>query len=81
MIWLGIMENTAQEKKNKNSWSEYLLFFPLILPQVAFLSAFKLCYWLRLDGSVFALIWSHMLFVIPYIWLLLLLGGVLTVTG
>lgn len=72
MIWLGVMETTAQEKKSKNSWSEHLLFLPLILPQVAFLFGIQIMLlWLGLDGSVFALIWSHMLFVIPYIWLAL----------
>ena len=72
MIWLGVMETTAQEKKSRNSWSEHLLFLPLILPQVAFLFGIQIMLiWLGLDGSVFALIWSHMLFVIPYIWLAL----------
>ena len=72
MIWLGVMESKEQDQQSKNSWSEHLLFLPLILPQVAFLFGIQIMLlWLGLDGTVFALIWSHMLFVIPYIWLAL----------
>ena len=70
MLWLGATSNNTVSKTGKKNWSEHLLFLPLVLPQIAFLFGIQIMLlWLGLDGSIFALIWSHMLFVIPYIWL------------
>ena len=70
MLWLGVTSKNKDTTIRKKNWSEHLLFLPLVLPQIAFLFGIQIMLlWLGLDGSIFALIWSHMLFVIPYIWL------------
>ena len=70
MLWLGVTSKGKYTTIRKKNWSEHLLFLPLVLPQIAFLFGIQIMLlWLGLDGSIFALIWSHMLFVIPYIWL------------
>jgi putative thiamine transport system permease protein len=72
MSWLWVMPSSDQRSRNKNHWSEQLLFLPLVLPQTGFLFGIQIMLlWLRLDGSIIALIWVHMLFVVPYIWLAL----------
>lgn len=49
-----------------------LLFVPLILPQMAFLFGLQtLLLRLRLDGTGFAVLWSHVVFVLPYTWIVL----------
>ena len=70
MLWLAVTSRDKLSTMQKRNFSENLLFLPLVLPQIAFLFGIQIMLlWLGLDGSIFALIWSHMLFVIPYIWL------------
>ena len=72
MIWLGVISSSKSSHEKGQNWAENLLFLPLILPQIGFLFGIQIMLlWLRLDGSIFALIWTHMLFVVPYIWLAL----------
>lgn len=45
-----------------------ILYAPLLVPQVAFLFGFQMVLVrLRLDGGWLALVWSHLLFVLPYV--------------
>ena len=45
------------------------LFVPLVLPQLAFLFGLTwLMTWLRLDGTLTAVMWYHVLFALPYAW-------------
>jgi putative thiamine transport system permease protein len=45
-----------------------LLFLPLLVPQFSFLFGLQvLLARLRLDGSAFAVIWSHLVYVLPYV--------------
>ena len=68
MLWLWGSSKNSQHRH----WGEGFLFLPLILPQIGFLFGIQIMLlWLRLDGSQLALIWTHMLFVVPYIWLAL----------
>lgn len=72
MIWLGAKQSSALSRHQQQRWTENLLFLPLVLPQIGFLFGIQIMLlWLRLDGSILALIWTHMLFVVPYIWLAL----------
>jgi putative thiamine transport system permease protein len=72
MSWLWVMPPSDRHTYNRTSWSEHLLFLPLVLPQTGFLFGIQIMLlWLRLDGLIVALIWVHMLFVVPYIWLAL----------
>jgi putative thiamine transport system permease protein len=48
----------------------WLLYVPLLVPQVAFLfGAQVLLVRLELDGSLAAVVWSHLVFVLPYLFL------------
>jgi putative thiamine transport system permease protein len=50
----------------------WLLYTPLLLPQVAFLFGMQvLLVWARLDGTLAAVVWAHLLFVLPYVFLTL----------
>lgn len=76
MGWLGLVSTASKTSSitsgEKNHWTELLLFLPIILPQTGFLFGIQIMLlWLHLDGSVLALVWTHMLFVVPYIWLAL----------
>ena len=69
IIWLNVMPRQARSS-DRHHWSEHLLFLPLVLPQIGFLFGIQIMLlWIELDGSMLALIWTHMLFVVPYIWL------------
>ncbi len=49
-----------------------LLYLPLLVPQVAFLFGMQaLLVRLRLDGTLAALVWAHLIFVLPYVFLAL----------
>lgn len=63
MLWLN-------HHDTKSSLPERALFLPLIIPQAGFLFGLQvILLWLNLDGTALALIWSHLLFVLPYVWL------------
>lgn len=48
------------------------LFVPLLLPQMAFLFGLQtFLIRLELDGTVLAVLWSHLIFVLPYVWAVL----------
>lgn len=45
------------------------LFLPLLLPQITFLFGVQvLLAYLRVDGTYPAVIWSHLIFALPYLW-------------
>jgi len=49
-----------------------LLFVPLLIPQMSFLFGLQiLLLKLRLDGTLAAVVWSHLVFALPYVWGLL----------
>jgi putative thiamine transport system permease protein len=49
-----------------------LAYLPLLVPQLAFLFGFAvLLAWLRLDGTPLAVAWAHLVFVLPYVLLML----------
>ncbi|MGC6485935.1 MAG: ABC transporter permease [Candidatus Puniceispirillales bacterium] len=51
---------------------ERLIFLPLVVPQIGFLFGLQVVLlWLGVDGLVLAIIWAHLLFVFPYVWLAL----------
>lgn len=50
----------------------WLIYTPLLIPQLAFLFGIQVSLvTLRLDGTFLALVWTHLLFVLPYIYLTL----------
>ncbi|MDN3648335.1 hypothetical protein QWZ13_05370 [Reinekea marina] len=55
-----------------SSWLLLWLYLPLLVPQVAFLFGFQVSLiYLNLDGHWLAVLWSHLVFVIPYVFLTL----------
>lgn len=45
------------------------LFLPLLLPQITLLFGLQVMLtWLRADGTLAAVLWSHLLFALPYLW-------------
>lgn len=54
--------------------TQLLIFIPLLVPQIGFLLGVQIALIsLRVDGSLFAVVWAHILYVLPYIYLAL--GG------
>ena len=52
--------------------SLWIVFMPLLIPQISFLFGIQvLLVFLHLDGTWLALIWIHMVFVLPYVFLTL----------
>ncbi len=47
-----------------------LLYLPLLVPQIAFLFGLQTALvWLRIDGGAGAMVWAHLVFVLPYVFL------------
>ncbi len=60
----------SQAKKSLVRRGEWLLYLPLLVPQVAFLfGAQVLLVRARLDASLLAVVWIHLVFVLPYLFL------------
>jgi putative thiamine transport system permease protein len=52
-------------RRNVGIW----LFLPLLLPQITFLFGVQvLLAYLRVDGTHLAVLWSHLIFALPYLW-------------
>jgi putative thiamine transport system permease protein len=69
---LGCLENEQRRGLRPGGWALWLLYTPLLVPQVAFLfGAQVLAVQIGIDGTWPALVWSHLLFVLPYIFLAL----------
>lgn len=50
-------------------WVGALLFVPLMLPQMTFLLGVQVFLTgLRIDGTFMAVLWSHLIFALPYVW-------------
>ncbi len=71
LLVLGCLEQ-EQRSGRRPTRALWLLYLPLLVPQVAFLfGAQVLAVLAGLDGSFTALVWSHLLFVLPYVFLAL----------
>ena len=71
-VWLviGCLENEQRNGKRLSSHGLWLLYAPLIVPQIAFLFGLQVLITLAgIEGSWLALVWSHLLFVLPYVFL------------
>lgn len=68
LLVLGLLEAKKAQQRYALSW----LYLPLLIPQVSFLFGFQ---WLlvsfNLDGTWTGIIWSHLIYVVPYICLAL----------
>jgi putative thiamine transport system permease protein len=69
---LGCLENEQRRRMAAPTRSLWLLYLPLLVPQVSFLFGLQtVLVALDLDGGWAALVWSHLLFVLPYVFLTL----------
>ncbi|MHA1567088.1 MAG: ABC transporter permease [Alphaproteobacteria bacterium] len=69
---LGCLENERRRGVDASTKVMWLIYLPLLLPQMGFLFGVQiLLVKVGLDGKMIALIWAHMLFVLPYVYLAL----------
>jgi putative thiamine transport system permease protein len=69
-LTVGCLENEQRRGLTTSGRGLWLLYTPLLVPQVGFLfGAQILAARVGIDGTWVALIWSHLLFVLPYVFL------------
>ena len=67
---LACLENERRHGLRTGARALWLLYVPLLVPQVAFLFGFQIiAVGAGIDGAWLTLIWSHVLFVLPYVFL------------
>ena len=67
---IACLEHEAHLKPTFFGRSLWLLYLPLLAPQIGFLFGIQvLLVWGGLDGSWTTLVWTHLLFVLPYVFL------------
>jgi putative thiamine transport system permease protein len=68
----GCLENESRRQRRAGPGALTLIYLPLLVPQIGFLFGVQvLLVWAELDGRWLALIWTHLLFVLPYVFLAL----------
>lgn len=71
-LTLGCLENEQQKRLAVPHRMLWLIYVPLLVPQVGFLFGVQvLLVWIGFDGTWSALVWAHLLFVLPYVFLTL----------
>ncbi len=72
LLVLGCLENEQRRGLTLSNRALWLLYTPLLVPQVAFLFGTQvLAIHAGIDATWIALVWSHLLFVLPYVFLTL----------
>jgi putative thiamine transport system permease protein len=72
ILTLGSLENERRQGLTVGRHVMWLLYTPLLVPQIGFLFGVQiLLIWTDLDGNLAAVIWAHLLFVLPYTFLAL----------
>jgi putative thiamine transport system permease protein len=72
VLVLGCLENEQRRGLSLTNRALWLLYTPLLVPQVAFLFGTQvLAIQVGIDATWLALVWSHLLFVLPYVFLTL----------
>jgi putative thiamine transport system permease protein len=67
---LACLENERRRHRGMTTRGLWIIYLPLLLPQISFLfGAQQLFVRLGIDGGVVAVAWSHLLFVLPYVFL------------
>jgi putative thiamine transport system permease protein len=70
LLAIGCLENEQRRALHPGTAALWLLYMPLLTPQIAFLFGVQVALIrLNLDGSLFAVIWAHVVFVLPYVFL------------
>ena len=76
ILVLGCLENELSLSRSKidsiSQKSIWIIYLPLLIPQIGFLFGIQTIFTrLHLEGSWFSLVWVHLVFVLPYIFLTL----------
>jgi putative thiamine transport system permease protein len=67
---LGCLEHESQRRRRAGTGVLWVLYLPLLVPQVAFLfGAQMLLVRFDVDGTLAAVVWAHLMFVLPYLYL------------
>jgi len=67
---VGCLENETRRGLRPPAWLDMLLYLPLLVPQVAFLFGLQVLFAATgADGGWPALIWAHLVVVLPYVFL------------
>jgi putative thiamine transport system permease protein len=70
VLVLACLENEARRPRHVGRAALWLLYLPLLVPQVAFLfGAQVLLVRFSADGLVASVVWAHLIFVLPYLFL------------
>ncbi len=70
VLVLACLENEVRHGQRPGGAALWLLFVPLLAPQIAFLFGVQVALvQVGLDGTLSAVIWSHLIFVLPYVFL------------
>ncbi len=70
VLVLACLENEVRHGQRPGGAALWLLFVPLLVPQIAFLFGVQVALVrVGLDGTLSAVIWSHLIFVLPYVFL------------
>jgi putative thiamine transport system permease protein len=68
----GCLENEARRQRSAGRGALMMVYLPLLVPQIGFLFGVQvLLVASRMDGTWAALVWAHLLFVLPYVFLAL----------
>jgi putative thiamine transport system permease protein len=68
----GCLENESRRQRRPGAGALALLYVPLLVPQIGFLFGVQVLFlWLGLADGWLAVIWTHLLFVLPYVFLTL----------
>ena len=68
----GCLENESRRHRRPGPGALALLYVPLLVPQIGFLFGVQVLFlWLGLSDGWLAVIWTHVLFVLPYVFLTL----------
>jgi putative thiamine transport system permease protein len=68
----GCLENETRRQRRPGQRALALVYVPLLVPQIGFLFGVQVLFlWLGLSDGWLALIWAHLLFVLPYVFLTL----------
>ncbi|MFV2092898.1 MAG: ABC transporter permease [Hyphomicrobiales bacterium] len=67
-VALATLENQDRRRQRPGAGSVWLIYVPLLVPQVAFLFGLNIVFlWLGIAGSAGALLFVHVIFVLPYV--------------
>ncbi|HCP01368.1 MAG TPA: hypothetical protein DIT35_07725 [Rhodospirillaceae bacterium] len=70
LLTVGCLENESLFGRRRTNRSFFFLYLPLLVPQIAFLFGTQVLLIIsNLDGTWIAVVWAHLVFVLPYVFL------------